>query len=719
MRGHDWEAIRDKFLLSQTIINAGVALKKSGREFSGLCPFHNEKTPSFRVNDEKQFYHCFGCGAHGDVVDFVAQMGDGDTAKAVASLTGGKAPRMTDEDREARQKWMDEQARREAELREKSRQNAIRRWENSHPLDGENGYLEKKGGIPPHSCRVEGNNLLVPVYGPDGEIMNVQRITPDGTKWFESGVTRDDPGAHTILGRFYIGICMGRTILCEGFATGASIFEALPDQVCVTFSIGNMHHIAREMHGIGRNIVLAADGKNAAEMIALGAELDCPVILPSDKISGDDFNDEHQELGIESVREAFAQGFIAFQNRPPPPEPAPFCNIEFVEAFDFREQDIPLRPWLVPGALLAGNTHILAAPGGTGKSLFTLQFAIMLARGQAWGHWYPKRKFKVMIINAEDDVDEQRRRLSAARTVMEIPDDEVVSNILMAKNPSSILTAQMDDKIKRPVATPLVGELVDMIRFHGIDAIIVDPFAETFEGDENSNNDTKWAMKVWRDDIARATGAAVYLVHHTTKGAGDKAGSADVIRGAGALVNSARLASTLFVMTEGEASGLNIDPMQRFRYVRYDDAKANQSLIGGRHWFEKISVIIQNGEDGDSQGGDEVGALRPWTPDGLKGIDPAVLDVIVEKVADRYIDESGLCTDQPFAPDKRGGSKRWIGYVIMAAAGCDDKGVKPIYDAMIGSKLIHVREYHDEDKGRDVKGVFAGASFMDGGSGKE
>ena len=51
-------------------IGRRVRLTRKGREHSGLCPFHNEKTPSFTVNEEKGFYHCFGCGAHGDVIKF-------------------------------------------------------------------------------------------------------------------------------------------------------------------------------------------------------------------------------------------------------------------------------------------------------------------------------------------------------------------------------------------------------------------------------------------------------------------------------------------------------------------------------------------------------------------------------------------------------------------------------------------------------------------------
>ena len=62
--------INEKILLSD-FIGRKVTISKRGREFVGLCPFHNEKTPSFTINDDKNFYHCFGCGAHGNVINFV------------------------------------------------------------------------------------------------------------------------------------------------------------------------------------------------------------------------------------------------------------------------------------------------------------------------------------------------------------------------------------------------------------------------------------------------------------------------------------------------------------------------------------------------------------------------------------------------------------------------------------------------------------------------
>ncbi|MGF1720137.1 DNA primase [Vibrio kyushuensis] len=55
------------------IVDPRVKLKKKGKNYGACCPFHNEKTPSFSVSQEKQFYHCFGCGAHGNAIDFMME----------------------------------------------------------------------------------------------------------------------------------------------------------------------------------------------------------------------------------------------------------------------------------------------------------------------------------------------------------------------------------------------------------------------------------------------------------------------------------------------------------------------------------------------------------------------------------------------------------------------------------------------------------------------
>ncbi|MEK9939636.1 MAG: CHC2 zinc finger domain-containing protein, partial [Methylotenera sp.] len=55
------------------LVDRSVPLKKAGANYSACCPFHNEKSPSFTVSPTKQFYHCFGCGAHGTAIGFLME----------------------------------------------------------------------------------------------------------------------------------------------------------------------------------------------------------------------------------------------------------------------------------------------------------------------------------------------------------------------------------------------------------------------------------------------------------------------------------------------------------------------------------------------------------------------------------------------------------------------------------------------------------------------
>ena len=68
------------------VISDYVQLKKSGRNYFGLCPFHNEKTPSFSVAQDKQIYHCFGCGVGGNVINFLMRRENYDFVEAVKVL---------------------------------------------------------------------------------------------------------------------------------------------------------------------------------------------------------------------------------------------------------------------------------------------------------------------------------------------------------------------------------------------------------------------------------------------------------------------------------------------------------------------------------------------------------------------------------------------------------------------------------------------------------
>lgn len=88
------DELRARTTLS-ALVGRDMKLTKAGREFKGCCPFHNEKTPSFYVNDEKNFYHCFGCGAHGDAIRWMTdQRGLPfiDAVKELADAAGMEVP---------------------------------------------------------------------------------------------------------------------------------------------------------------------------------------------------------------------------------------------------------------------------------------------------------------------------------------------------------------------------------------------------------------------------------------------------------------------------------------------------------------------------------------------------------------------------------------------------------------------------------------------------
>ncbi|MEZ0262189.1 MAG: DNA primase, partial [Alphaproteobacteria bacterium] len=102
------DEIRARVPLS-SVIGKRMKLTRAGREFKGCCPFHKEKTPSFTVNDPKGFYHCFGCGAHGDVVGFLMDHDNLQFMEAVeqlAGLAGMQVPKPTKEEAQKFQKQM-------------------------------------------------------------------------------------------------------------------------------------------------------------------------------------------------------------------------------------------------------------------------------------------------------------------------------------------------------------------------------------------------------------------------------------------------------------------------------------------------------------------------------------------------------------------------------------------------------------------------------------
>ena len=354
--------------------------------------------------------------------------------------------------------------------------------------------------------------------------------------------------------------------------------------------------------------------------------------------------------------------------------------------WDEPPEAIPPREWIIRGLLIRRHLSILVAPGGSGKSLLSAQWAIALALGMPWGGWRPEKAEKVMLINAEDDGDEMRRRIHASCKIMGVNPRDLSGRLFLADDPRSIVVAKTT---KEKVVTPtqLADAIVKTIQEQGIGVVVVDPFAETFEGDENSNSEVKWAAAIWRG-VARQCSCSVMLVHHTPKYAKGMAGDADAARGAGALVNSARIVSTLFTMTDEEAKLFDIKPDEAHKYVRFDDAKANLTLITGKaKWFEKVSHELPNG--------DSVGVLKPWQPPGVfDGVSVETINDIL-KVIDAGRDGGKYLFNVMAGPET---TPAWGGSVIMEATGCERKKAAKIMGEWLQSGLLLKAEYTSEHR---------------------
>ena len=101
------EEIKSRLKVS-TVVSKYLAIKKKGKEFVGLSPFKNEKTPSFTINDEKGFYHCFSTGEHGNIFDFLMKTQNlkfGEAVRSLANLAGIQPHRFTKQDEQREKDW--------------------------------------------------------------------------------------------------------------------------------------------------------------------------------------------------------------------------------------------------------------------------------------------------------------------------------------------------------------------------------------------------------------------------------------------------------------------------------------------------------------------------------------------------------------------------------------------------------------------------------------
>jgi DNA primase len=281
-----------------SVVGAHMRLQRAGREWKGCCPFHSDRTPSFTIYDGGERFHCFGCGASGDVLDFVQRLHGVELVEAARMLGAGDLPTVAlpalppadeaDRRDEARAIWEAALAApetpAEAYLRARGITDAL-------PSDIRFAHLAV-GRSDPMPC------LVAAVRDVAGEVAGIQRIflRPDGRG------KADMPKPKLSLGRIKGGAMRFGPVkpdelltVCEGPEDALSLRQMFGLPVWAAAGASNLPHMQfpRQV----RRVAIAADNDEAGERAAQQAAraftlrgLTCRIIRPAAGFK--DFNDE-------------------------------------------------------------------------------------------------------------------------------------------------------------------------------------------------------------------------------------------------------------------------------------------------------------------------------------------------------------------------------------------------------------------------------------------
>ncbi len=231
----DLDAIKQSHALPE-VVGAVVKLQRAGREWKACCPLHNDRSPSFTIFDDGKRFQCFGCGASGDVLDFIGALHGVGLREAAEMLTGGDLPKVE----LPRLPPVDDASDRVDEAR------SI--WRAAGPVEGTPGeaYLRWRGisiaaplsvrySVLPYGRRGRTLPCLVCcVSSPDGPLQGIQRtyLADDGRG------KADVPAPKLSLGRvsggaIRLAALAPKLVVCEGFEDGMALRQELGASVWV------------------------------------------------------------------------------------------------------------------------------------------------------------------------------------------------------------------------------------------------------------------------------------------------------------------------------------------------------------------------------------------------------------------------------------------------------------------------------------------------------
>lgn len=444
------------------------------------------------------------------------------------------------------------QAERQAEY-DKAAAKADRTWQaaaqaTAHP------YLSAKG-IQAHTARTSGDSLVVPVYDDAGSIQSLQTITPSGDKRFMAG-------GKMAGGRCWIGepAPSGPVVICEGFATGATIHESTGFAVVVAFNAGNLLAVAqsiRDANPEARIVIAGDDDKatpgNPGRTRATEAAKAVKGIAIFPKCDGSDFNDMAAQSGLEAVAE-----FVRAALEPPPP------RFKLLTRRDLHK--LPPMQWRIRDVLPQTGTGLIVGQSQAGKSFVGIDLLARVSLGLPWFE-HETEPCKTVYVGLEG-LSGLPRRIEAweRHNGQEVPDA-----FAMVLEPFKLTDG---DDIEA-----LAASIIAAGGANGL--VVVDTLAQASPGiDENSSADMGRVIEALQT-LQRLTGGFVAAVHHMGKD------SARGARGHSSLY--AAMDTVIGVSMDGESRTLSTDTRHGGK------AKDSESIT---HSFTLERIVLWAGDDG-------------------------------------------------------------------------------------------------------------------------
>ena len=488
------------------LIDGYVPLKKAGANYAACCPFHNEKSPSFTVSPTKQFYHCFGCGAHGTAIRFLMEYSGLGFIDAVKELAGRMGMVVPEEAGRVRHEGP-----RTAELTEIMGKAAQYYFEQLKHSDKAKEYLKRRGLTGEIALKFRIG------YAPDGW-QNLQACFPnyDAPELKTAGlVIENDQGRRydrfrdrvmfPIINQKNEVIAFGGRVIDQGepkylnspetplFEKGRELFglpqarQALREKNTVIVVEGYMDVVALAQHGVGNAVATLGTATTATHVQKLLRQVDRIVYC----FDGDAAGRKAAWRGLENSLESLADNkSIGFVFLPPEHDPDSYVRELGKEAFErMIDQAMPLSDFLLKE--LASHCDLTTSEGKSklvyeakpliqrlATPLLRLQLVKRLAEASGFSQQEVERLCDLKPVARAAPARAPRQALSLPRTLLRLvlhrPDfaARLPLHWLPADSTETRALRRLCEQIKRDADLPSSAMLLERLRGGDDEAIL-------------------------------------------------------------------------------------------------------------------------------------------------------------------------------------------------------------------------------------------------------